>query len=169
MTCSICNHPKREEIERACLLRNYGDTEVTLRDIAKEYDVDLKDLQVHALMHIPLEGANASAVDSTESIAGKIKMREADLVRQTMESAYVTFKNIGDKINAIAAQHTTDAPTLTQITKPIADLYLGTSREIRECADTLMKMNLALNGEENAGLNAIVGLVNAIRNSDGDK
>ena len=49
MTCSICNHPKRAEIEKACLLRNFGDTEVSLKDIAKEFDVDLKDLQVHVL------------------------------------------------------------------------------------------------------------------------
>lgn len=163
MTCSICNHPKRKEIEQACLLRNFGDTEVTLRDIATEYAVDLKDLQVHVLMHIPLEESASESLDSTQSIAGKIKMREADILRNVMEESYVTFKNIGTKINTIVAQHTTDAPTLNQITKPLADLYLGTSQSIRDTAEKLMKMDLMVNGEKDQGLSSIASLVEVIR------
>lgn len=165
MTCSICNHPKRAEIEKACLLRNFGDSEVTLRDIAQEFSVDLKDLQVHVLMHIPLEEAASESVEQTQSIAGKIKMREADILRSVMEDSYVTFKNIGSKINTIVAQHSTDAPTLSQITKPLADLYLGTSQSIRDTADKLIKMDLAINGEKDEGLSSVVSLVEAIRGS----
>lgn len=165
MTCSICNHPKRVEIERACLLRNFGDTEVTLKDIAKEYDVDLKDLQVHVLMHIPLEEENVEALNGTESIAGKIKMREADILRGLMETEYITFKNISGKINQIVSQHSVDAPTMTQITKSVADLYLGTSQSIRDTAEKLMKMNLMLNGDADKGLSQIASLVTAIHGS----
>lgn len=165
MTCSICNHPKRVEIEKACLLRNFGDTEVTLRDIAKEFDVDLKDLQVHVLMHIPLEDANTSSMENTQSIAGKIKMREADILRNVMEESYITFKNIGAKINTIVAQHSADTPTLAQITKPLADLYLGTSQSIRDTADKLIKMDLMVNGEKDAGLSSVAALVTAIHGS----
>lgn len=165
MTCSICNHPKRAEIEKACLLRNFGDAEVTLRDIAKEYDVDLKDLQVHVLMHIPLDAVNSEAVNSTESIAGKIKMREADILRSMMEDSYATFKNMGDKINQIVSAHTLDNPTLAQIPKSVADLYLGTSQAIRDTAEKLMKMNLLINGENDKGLAQVAALVQAIHGS----
>lgn len=165
MTCSICNHPRRAEIEKACLLRNFGDYEVSLRDIAKEYNVDLKDLQVHVLMHIPLEESATESVEATQSLAGKIKMREAEILRSVMEESYVTFKNIGAKINTIVAQHSTDAPTLPQITKPLADLYLGTSQSIRDTADKLMKMDLMVNGEKDAGLASVAALVNAIHDS----
>ncbi len=164
-TCSICNHPKRAEIERACLLRNFGDTDVSLKDIAKEFDVDLKDLQVHVLTHIPLESEACSDLNTTESLAGKIKMREADILRNVMEESFVTFKNLGAKINAIVASHTTDDPTLVQITKPVTELYLGTSQSIRDTANTLIKLNLAVNGEDSKGLSAIASLVDAIHGS----
>lgn len=165
MTCRICNHKKRQHIEKACLLRNFGDCEVTLRDIAEEYKVDLKDLQVHVLMHLPLEETTTSDVESTQSIAGKIKMREADILRNVMEESYVTFKNIGSKINAIVAQHSCDNPTLVQITKPLADLYLGTSQSIRDTAEKLMKMDLMINGEKDSGLSSVAALVTAIHGS----
>lgn len=162
-TCNICNHPKRAEIERACLLRDFGDTEVTLRDIAEEYKVDLKDLQVHVLMHIPMEEANADANAVGQSIAGEIKKREAEILRQVMEDSYVTFKNLSSKINTIISQHTTNEPTFGQITKPVTDLYLGTSQSIRDTADKLIKMNLAVNGEKDEGLSALANLVGVLR------
>lgn len=165
MTCSICNHPKRAEIERACLLRNFGDTEVTLKDIAKEFDLDLKDLQVHVLMHIPLEDVNNENMEKVESIASKIKNREAEILHNLMENEYVTFKNISGKINQIVSQHTVDAPTMTQITKAVADLYLGTSQSIRDTAEKLMKMDLMMNGDADKGLSQIASLVTAIHGS----
>lgn len=165
MTCSICNHPRRADIEKACLLRSYGSTDVTLKDIAKEYDVDLKDLQVHVLMHIPLEEATTDDLTATNSIAGKIKLREADILRQVMEDSYVTFKNLSDKINRIVATHSTDNPTFIQITKPVTDLYLGTSQSIRDTADKLMKMDLMMNGEKDKGIEQVAALVSAIRGS----
>lgn len=163
MTCSICSHPKRKEIEQACLLRNFGDNEITLKDIARDFDVNVKDLQVHVLMHIPLQQENAETTEQNLSIAGEIKRREADILRQVMEDSYVTFKNVGDKINAIVAQHKTDAPTLVQLTKSVVDLYLGTSQSIRDTADKLMKMNLMVNGEKDEGLSSLANLVNVLR------
>ena len=166
MTCSICNHEKREAIERACLLRNFGDCEVTLKDIAKEYGVDLKDLQVHVLMHIPLEEAALETTEKLESIAGGIKRKEAQVLQNTMEDTYVTFKNLGAKINTIISQHTTDTPTMQQLTKPVIDLYLGASQSIRDTAEKLMKMNIMVNGEKDEGLNALAALVNVLKPSD---
>lgn len=166
MTCKICNHKKRAEIERACLLRSYGDTEVTLRDIAEQYNVDLKELQVHVLMHIPLQESNAKTTEATVSIAGEIKRREADILRQVMEDSYVTFKNLSDKVNSIVAQHATDTPTLQQLTKPTVDLYLGASQSIRDTADKLMKMNLLVNGEKDEGLSSLANLVSVLKGGE---
>lgn len=167
MYCSICDHPQRAEIEQACLLRNFGDNEVTLRDIAIKYNVQLRDLQVHVLMHIPLEERNEEDMSSTHSLAAKIKLREADILRNTMEESYVTFKNLGAKINQIVSQHTTDDPTLQQLTKPVTDLYLGTSQSIRDTAEKLMKMDLLTNGEDNKGLTQVAELVRAIHGVPG--
>lgn len=163
MTCSICNHPKRAEIEQACLLRSFDDAGVTLRDIANKYNVDLKDLQVHVLMHIPLVSGATEVVQATESIAGRIKMREADILRQVMEDSLVTFRNLGSKINTIVSSHTSENPTLSQINKAVTDLYLGTSQSIRDTAEKLVRMDLAVNGEKDEGLTQIANLVNAIR------
>ena len=92
-------------------------------------------------------------------------MREADILRQVMEDSYVTFKNISSKINSIVAMHTIDAPTLAQITKPVTDLYLGTSQSIRDTAEKLLKMNVVINGESDPGLQQVAALVTAIRGS----
>lgn len=163
MTCKICAHKKRDEIEKAVLLRNYGDTNVTLRDIALEYKVDTKDLQVHTLMHMPLQENALETVEKNESLVGAIKRREADILKQVMEESYITFKNVGDKINAITSQHTTNNPTLIQLTKPVVELYLGASQSIRDTADKLMKMNLMVNGEKDEGLASLANLVKVIR------
>lgn len=165
MTCSICNHPKRAEIEKACLLRNFGDTEVTLKDIAKEFGVDHRDLQVHVLMHQALGEENESDAEKVTSIADKIKMREADILQQVMEESLTTFKNLSAKINRIVSVHTIENPTMQQITKSMTDLYLGTSQSIRDTADKLCKMNLMLNGEDDKGLQQIATLVEAIHGS----
>ena len=162
MTCSICNHPKRAEIEKACLLRNFGDTEVTLKDIAKEFGIDHRDLQVHVLMHQALEDQNESDAEKVTSIADKIKMREADILHQVMEESLTTFKNLSAKINRIVSVHTIENPTMQQITKSMTDLYLGTSQSIRDTADKLCKMNLMLNGEDDKGLQQVAALVEAI-------
>lgn len=165
MTCSICNHPKRAEIEKACLLRNFGDTEVTLKDIAKEFGVDHRDLQVHVLMHQALGEENESDAEKVTSIAGKIKMREADILQQVMEESLTTFKNLSAKINRIVSVHTIENPTMQQITKSMTDLYLGTSQSIRDTADKLCRMNLMLNGEDDKGLQQVAALVEAIHGS----
>lgn len=165
MTCSICNHPKRAEIEKACLLRNFGDTEVTLKDIAKEFGVDHRDLQVHVLMHQALGDQNESDAEKVTSIADKIKMREADILHQVMEESLTTFRNLSAKINRIVSIHTAENPTMQQITKPMTDLYLGTSQSIRDTADKLCKMNLMLNGEDDKGLQQVAALVEAIHGS----
>ena len=163
MHCAICDHEKRADIERECLLRTFSDEQVTLADIAKKYGVDTKELQVHVLMHIPLDESNTETVQASESIAGRIKMREADILRQVMEESFVTFRTLGTKINNIVNAHTIESPTMGQISKAVADLYLGTSQSIRDTAEKLIRMDLAVNGEKDEGMQQLANLVNVIR------
>lgn len=165
MVCSICNHPRRAEIEQACLLKDFGGESRSLSDIANEFKVNLRDLQVHVLTHIPLAESNAKDVEENESIASNIHKREADILRQVMEDSYVTFKNLSSKINTIVSAHTIDSPTMGQLTKPVTDLYLGTSQSIRDTAEKLIRMDQAINGEKDQGLQQVAALVNAIRGS----
>lgn len=163
MHCTICNHPERRAIEQECLLKDFGSEHSSFEDIAKKYDVDVKDLQVHALMHVPVDEYTEEAVQTTQTIAGKIKMREADILRQVMEESFVTFRTLGSKINKIANEHTVDNPTLGQISKAVTDLYLGTSQSIRDTAEKLIRMDIAVNGEKDEGMQQLANLVSAIR------
>lgn len=187
-SCPICMHKKRAQIERDCLLLNYGDDPSchSLQDIANTYNVKYKDLQVHVLMHIPLEESmqdimqevapvantadgNTTTSNEPTSIAGQIRLREAHILKQVMEDSYATFKNLSMKLNNIISRHTPDNPTLQQITKPVTELYLGASQSIRATADTLIKMNLCINGEKDEGLASITKLVAAIHRSSSEQ
>lgn len=55
-TCKICSHPERAEIENAILSMTTAPVEerMTIEVIAKEFDVDLNELKMHALFHTPL-------------------------------------------------------------------------------------------------------------------
>lgn len=159
MTCTICNHPKRTEIESALLCRQWGAEGFTLDSIAKEFSVPIRELQVHALMHLPVQTVQGD----TSSLAQKINMSEAELLRQTASNYYVTLQNIGLKINKLLTGEDSD---LRVINKPLVDLYLGAGAEIRNSTDCLVKMNQAINGEDNSGLSALAALVTTLRGSE---
>lgn len=161
MTCTICNHPQVNEINNELLCRKWGAEGYSLEEIAHRYGVKVRDLQIHALMHVPVEQCSADA----QSIAQKINMSEADILRQTSNNYYITLCTIGDKINQMLR---TDE-SLRGITKPLVDLYLGAGAEIRNATECLVKMNQAINGENNSGLTALASLVNTIRGSESNK
>lgn len=157
MECVICNHPKRKEIEQDLLIRNFGDSDVTFKTIADTYNVPVKDLQIHALYHVVIEADN--------SITEQIHLREADVIRDSMNENFATLKNLSTKINQIVSEHTTKEPTLNMLSKSVVDLYLGCSQAINEAANTLVKLNLAVNGEKDNGLDGLKALVNVINAS----
>lgn len=157
MECVICNHPKRKEIEQELLIRNFGDSDVTFKTIADTYNVPVKDLQIHALYHVAIEADN--------SITEQIHLREADVIRDSMNENFATLKNLSAKINQIVSEHTTKEPTLNMLSKSVVDLYLGCSQAINEAANTLVKLNLAVNGEKDNGLDGLKALVNVINAS----
>lgn len=157
MECVICNHPKRKEIEQDLLIRNFGDSDVTFKTIADTYNVPVKDLQIHALYHVAIEADN--------SITEQIHLREADVIRDAMNENFATLKNLSTKINQIVSEHTSKEPTLNMLSKSVVDLYLGCSQAINEAANTLVKLNLAVNGEKDNGLDGLKALVNVINAS----
>lgn len=161
MTCVICTHPQRAEIENELLCRQWGASEVTLESISDKYGVPMRDLQVHALMHVPVQQVSGEA----SSIAQKINLVEADALRNTISNYYVTLTNLGRRINKMIAD---DDDSLRGLNKSVIDLYLGTGAEIRNATDCLVKMNQAINGEDSSGLSALASLVNTIRGDRDD-
>lgn len=159
MTCTICNHPKRTEIENALLCRQWGAEGFTLESISDEFSVPIRELQVHALMHLPVQTVQGD----TSSLAQKINMSEAEMLRQTASNYYGTLQNIGLKINKLLAGDDAD---MRCINKALVDLYLGAGAEIRNATDCLVKMNQAINGEDNSGLSALAALVQTIRGAE---
>lgn len=172
MNCEICNHVKREKIEQALICRSLGDSSITIDSIAKEFNVSSRELQVHALMHTyqpevldPIEGSEKQITTLTAAI----KFKEAETLQATAQEYYGTLKNLGAKINGMINTHTDENPTLHRLSKATVDLYLGLGSEIRGTMDTLIKMNSAVNGESNNGLEALGSLVKAIQLSGGVK
>lgn len=161
MTCRICAHPKREEIEKE-LLRARGTAALDdkIREASKKFNVSAIDLKVHLLMHCSvMEEAKDAA-----SMADKIKMNEADTLRETIKNYLVTLTNTGTKLNDILEEGD-DAQTLRMIQKPIVDLYLGCGAEIRGTVDALIRLNAAVNGNENTANNSLKLLVEQLATS----
>lgn len=165
MNCVICNHPERHQIEQALLCRSLGDSSITIESIAADFGVEERDLQVHALMHTYLPDVSESDSGEPSTLTAAIKFKEAEILQATSQEYYATLKNVGTKINTLIAQHSDENPTLNRLSKATVDLYLGLGSEIRSTMDTLIKMNTAVNGEADKGLDAIASLVNAIRGS----
>lgn len=159
MTCVICQHEHRAEIESALLCRQWGAEGVTLESISEEFSVPVRDLQVHALMHLPVQ----QVAGESASLAQKMQLVEADALRNTISNYYITLVSVGQKINEAVAHG-----EMRLITKPLVDLYLGTGSEIRNATECLVKMNQAVNGESDSGLAALAALVTSIRGSDHD-
>lgn len=159
MNCVICQHERRSEIENELLCRQWGVDGYSLDAISEKYSVPVRDLQVHALMHIPVQQVTGDA----SSITQKIGMAEADMLRQTASTYYTTLQGLSERINRAVLSE--DDAGLRIINKPLVDLYLGTGSELRATVDSLVKMNQAVNGEDNSGLSALAALVNTVRGS----
>lgn len=157
MQCLICGHSKREQIEGALLCRNWGDTKVSLENIAEEFAVDARSLMIHSAMHIPV----ANVTGDITSITDKIKLREGDLLREVANEYFTTLKLTGQKINGLVTA--SDPMGLKMLTTPLVELYLGTGSKIRDAIDSLTKLNQTVNGEDNSGLHALGALVASLR------
>lgn len=160
MSCSICAHYKRAEIENAILNMSPENTELTLESIAKDYNVQLNELKIHALMHTQIV---TGAPGEQTSIARQLKLKEADILASVVTEYMVTLKSIGRRINALTYQENFEQ----LLSKPVVELYLGTGGEIRSTVKTLAELNGILNGPEMTNAGGLHALAAAIAMSKG--
>lgn len=159
MSCPVCMHSQRAQIENAIL---NAPTTDTLERVAAEYNIDMHALQVHVLMHSPI-GADTETIDR-ESIARKSKTREMDLLFAAANDYMVTLKTVGDKITQEANKG--DFTSFSRgLSKAIVDLYLGTGNELRNTIKTIMDIDNILNGPKDSSTSGLEALAKAIRGS----
>lgn len=192
--CTICNHPDRAEIENAILSMTDG-LNTSIEVIAKQYDVSLADLKMHALFHTPLVSAadieelrdaetltpTAGDTEQTEvvraaprdSLTRRMKLREADLLAAVGNEYLVTVKTMGRRINKLAQVSEIDVEDNDRqlklaklLTKPMVDLYVGLGGEIRQTVKTMAELDRLLNGPEDSATSGLVALAKAIQGSD---
>ena len=188
--CTICNHPDRAEIENAILSMTDG-VKTSIEVIAKQYDVSLSDLKMHALFHTPLVNAadieelrDAETLGDTEqtvaarptprdSLTRRMKLREADLLAAVGNEYLVTMKTMGRRINKLAQVSEIDIEDNDRqlklaklLTKPMVDLYVGLGGEIRQTVKTMAELDRLLNGPEDSATSGLVALAKAIQGSD---
>lgn len=162
MSCLVCDHANRFEIEQALL--HLSET-CTLEAISKLYEVPIEDLKQHAIFHNPM-----NVVDVEDpSISKMIKISEADIVSETIKEYSITLKNIGRRINNYACSDVADVKLEKILTKSVVDLYLGLGSEIRQSVKALAEINQILNGpkdDSTSGLEALALAINASRRTD---
>lgn len=162
MACKICTHEKRAEIENALLSISTDNTAVTLQTISENYHVTVNDLKLHALMHAPMGYVDRG--DEQDSIARKIKLKEADMLNAVVNEYMVTLKNVGRRINKLANDSDVDLMFEKILSKPVTDLYIGLGGEIRATVKTMAELDSVLNGA-NTATSGLQALAEAIRGS----
>lgn len=160
MSCTICNHPKRAEIEQDML--NISAT-YTAEMVAEKYDVNATELKKHAIEH-------SQEIEET-SIARKLRLREADMLSEVAEGYLTTFKQMNGRIQNLISESECDESSVKferLLTKPVSDTYLGIGAEIRKTVRTLAEVQQILEGPKNdsvSGLEALAQAITASRNN----
>lgn len=178
MSCAICEHAHRVEIEEQVLSLGFTSTPTpstspsdtpqntppqTLEAIAEQFNVSLRELQVHSVMHAARKfSPDNIAVDVAPSIVDELKFKEAVLMDALISEQMATMKLAGLKVRTHLSNET-DGRTLS---KEIVDTYLGTSNQVRGSIKELFEMNQRINGVEDNGTSALVEVVKAIRGSE---
>ncbi len=176
MTCKVCSHSDRCEIENALLSMSVDNPNLTIEAIAKNYKLTPNELKVHVLMHSPLgiaesEFDSPSDTTSTDdkrqgSLARNMKLREADMLMNVANEYMVTLKTVGKKINALANSEEPGTITLQKmLSQQVVSLYLGVGGEIRATVKTIADINQMLNGPSDNGSSGLAALANAISSS----
>lgn len=188
--CQICEHAQRAEIENAILaLTTSGPSErYSIEDIASQYSVSLDELKMHALFHTPLvsdedikaiEAKVPAATEEVEtkprgdSLARKMRLREADVLSTVANEYLVTLNTMGRRINKLTQVSSIDEEDQAKqlalaklLTKPMVDLYIGVGGEIRQTVKTMAEIDRMLNGPEDGTSQGLAALAAAIRQSD---
>ena len=174
--CSICAHKDRADIENAILAIS-TESGLTVEEIAQHYKCDESELRTHALFHTPLVHDVGLSPDgepkvAKESLARKMKLREADILETVNNEYLVTLKSMGRRINKLASVSVIDvedaekeAKLAKMLTKPMVDLYVGLGGEIRQNVKAMAEVDRMLNGPQDTSGNGLLALAEAIRGS----
>lgn len=160
MSCVICKHPLRAEIENALLSISSENKDINLGSIAKEYKVTANDLKVHALMHSSM----GMTSEEIPTIARQLKLKEADILAAVVNEYMVTLKTVGRRIQVLSK----DGAFEKFVTKAIVDLYLGAGSEIRASVKTLAELNNILKGPDSGSASGLHALAEALKGSRND-
>ena len=173
--CPICNSLDRADIENAILNMTSSTSRRSIEDIAKEFDVDVDALKLHAMFHTPLsnECELEGSVEQYNSLTKSMRLRETDMLNEVAQEYLITLKNMGRRINRLVgvadsiAEDDDQAFRMSKLlTKPAVDLYIGLGGEIRQTVKTISDIERAINGPQDNGSTGLVALANAIRGSE---
>ena len=158
--CTVCAHALRENIERALFraAKNKEQGGFTLEQIAEEFDVDVQDLQRHAMFH--------SSLNSEDSLIRQIHMREADLLAETVMDNALTMKAVGARLRDSMNDGDPDSMQFERrASKSVVDLYVGASEGVRKGVAAIADINQLLNGPKDDGLSGLTALANVLHGS----
>lgn len=159
MSCNICEHPQRYDIEQDML--NISKTN-TIEMIAEKYGVDSLDLKRHAIEHTQVVTTNNA------SIAKELKLREADMLLEIAEGYLATFNMMNARIQGLITESQCDDSSVKferLLTKPVSDTYLGIGSELRQTVKTIADVQQILNGPKNDNVSGLTALAEAIKAS----
>lgn len=164
VVCSVCNHPRRAQIERYILNMCDRGEDVDLAVVADRWGLNLDDLKNHIILHSSL-GINSTGnkVPKHQTLAQKIGVREADILLEVANEYMLTLRALGNELSDRIADK--DEPIFRTLTKPVTDMYLGLGSEVRATVKTVGELNAMVNGPADNGASGLEAIASAIRQS----
>ena len=165
--CPVCKHEMREAIEAVLYRLTPKNGEKILEQLSEAFDLDIGDLERHAMFHAAMD---LSPAGEETSIVRQIKLRETDLLAQCAKDYADTLTLIGQRIRT-KARNESDADGLDDIkfersmTKSLVELYIGCGDNVRKTIKDIADINQVLNGPKDDGLSGLGALAAAIANS----
>lgn len=165
--CPICNHEMREEIEAVLYRLTPENGEKILEQLSEAFDLDIEDLQRHAMFHAAVD---LSPANEESSIVRQIKLRETDLLAQCAKDYAETLSLVGKRIRTRARKESDvegmeDMRFERSVTKSLVELYIGCGDNVRKTIKDITDINQVLNGPKDDGLSGLGALAAAIANS----
>lgn len=165
--CVVCSHANRDDIEAVLYRMTPKNAEELLEQLSEAYDIDIADLQRHAMFHACMD---LTPQGEETSIVRQIKLRETDLLAQCAKDYADTLALVGNRIRT-KARNESDKNGMDDIrfersmTKGLVELYLGCGDNVRKTIKDITDINQILNGPKDDGLSGLGALAAAIASS----
>lgn len=158
--CSICNRADRGVLEQDFIVlatESNMSVDEALAYVSDKYECSSDELKVHALFHMP---------NGQESLARRVKLREADILTDVIDEYKDTLQAMGLHIKGLMSKaEDKEVAVAKMLTKPMTEMYLGLGGEIRQSVKTLAELDRLLNGPEDSTGTGLVALAEAIKGS----